>query len=74
MKKLEKIKLIKENSSPPFSKDDRYNLRYPWPKFGNVSSKSNMEWVWFSDRKINAKASEIDVNNAMLSMYGKQVL
>ena len=62
MTKLEKIKIIKSYKEPPFNKEDIYNLRYPWPLLGGVSSGICMKWCWFRNEICMAVLEEdIDI-------------
>lgn len=64
MTRQEKIAYIKSFKKPPFSEDDIYNLRYPWQKFGCVSSGICMCWGWWRDDVIEEQATDKDVDVA----------
>ena len=58
---LNLIHQIKSHKEPPEDKSDIYNLRYPWQKFGGVSSGIYMVWFWYRDEVILEKATKEDI-------------
>lgn len=62
---LELIHKIKSYAEPPSNKDDLYNMRYPWQKFGGVSSGICQCWCWYRDDVILKNATEKDINFAL---------
>lgn len=68
---LELIQTIKSHSEPPRNEDDIYNMRYPWQKFGGVSSGICMCWCWYRDDVILEKATKADMLFA-LNEFDKQ--
>lgn len=68
---LELIQKIKSHSEPPRDKNDPYYQRYPWNKFGGVSSGICMCWCWYRDDVIFEKATKEDILFA-LNEFEKQ--
>lgn len=68
---LELIQKIKSHSEPPMDKNDLYYQRYPWNKFGGISSGICMCWCWYRDDVILEKATKEDILFA-LNEFEKQ--
>ena len=64
------IAFIKSHSHPPYEDGDLYFQRYPWNKFGAVSSGICECWCWFKDFVIEEKATDIDVETAYQAIKG----
>jgi hypothetical protein len=62
---LESIRKIKSHSEPPWDKHDIYYMRYPWQKFGGVSSGVCMGWCWYRDDVILRNVSQEDIDEAL---------
>ena len=68
LKVMEEIKYIKSFGNPPLLKDDLYYHRYPWYKFGGVSSGICEGWQWYSDEYIFRYTKEKDRRSAKKQM------
>ena len=68
LKVMEEIKYIKSFGNPPLLKDDLYYNRYPWYKFGGVSSGICEGWQWYSDEYIFRYTKEKDRRSAKKQM------
>lgn len=62
---LELIQKIKSHSEPPRDENDLYYQRYPWNKFGGISSGICMCWCWYRDDVILEKATKKDILYAL---------
>lgn len=71
MTKLEKIRIIKQLSMPPWDDNDPYYLREPWKKFGGISPGICMYWFWCRDDIIDAHTTEADVDLAYAEVTNK---
>lgn len=71
MNKLEMIHKIKEYKEPPYTEDDPYYLRYPWTKFGTVSSGIYVKWYWYNDEAILQKTTAEDIIKAYKEIKGE---
>lgn len=58
---LSLIHQIKMHKEPPYIKDDLYNLREPWQRFGSVYAGIWMGWMWYRDDVILQKATKEDM-------------
>ena len=68
VKEDERIKFIKSFDKPPWDEKDIYWQRYPWQKFGSVSSGICMVWCWYRDDVILKKCTDEDIDEAYSQM------
>lgn len=66
------IHKIKEYDTPPYDDNDPYYLKYPWQKFGGVSSGICMAWHWYKDEVILEKATKEDIILALSELNKKR--
>lgn len=65
---LDQIHEIKSYEKPPYLEKDPYYLRYPWDKFGGISSGIYEKWYWYRDTVILGRATEQDIQYALLEI------
>ena len=69
MSVIAEIKYIKSFGDPPLLKDDLYYHRYPWQKFGGLSSGICECWCWYCDEYIYSKTTAEDRKIAKEEAY-----
>ena len=63
-----RIDYIKSFDKPPWDENDIYWHRYPWQKFGCVSSGICMAWYWYRDDVILKNCIDEDIEEACQQM------